>query len=403
METRSKIIEVRPSAVRVGPPADPVVRLHRPGPGSLLTAIAGSLVLFALVFWRFETVAWAAPASLAPVPSAPEAEAGAQEGTLLLPDERSTVELFRHASPSVVHVTNLALQRSRFNRNVTEIPQGTGSGFLWDDQGHVVTNYHVIHNATGVAVTLGERRYEAKVIGESPDHDLAVLELEDPPRSGLRGLSLGTSRDLSVGQNVYAIGNPFGLDQTLTTGVISGLGREIRSLSQHRIQDVIQTDAAINPGNSGGPLLDSSGRLIGVNTAIVSPSGAYAGIGFAVPVDEVREVVPQLIRYGRVTKPGLGVYLMDEGLAARLRLGGVGILEVVEGSAAEQAGLRSARRYTDGTVSLDEILAVDGKDVSSRTDLYDILDERRVGDRVQLKVRRGSEIDEIPVTLQAIR
>ena len=399
MDARDTIVQGAPSAERVGRPLERPAA--RPRTASVLSAVAGSLTLFAMVFWRFESAAFVTPASLAPL--ALPALSGAQEDTELLPGERSTVALFRRASPSVVHVTNLALQRSRFSRNVTELPQGTGTGFLWDDKGHVVTNYHVIHNATGVAVTLGERRFEARVIGESPDHDLAVLELVDAPRRGLRGLSLGNSRNLLVGQSVYAIGNPFGLDQTLTTGVISGLGREIRSLSQHRIQDVIQTDAAINPGNSGGPLLDSSGRLIGVNTAIVSPSGAYAGIGFAVPVDAVREVVPQLIRYGRVTKPGLGVILMDDRLSARLQLDGVGIEEVVEGTAAERAGLRSARLYKDGTVTLDEIMAVDGVKVSSRTDLFDILDEREVGDRVKLEIRRGNKLAAVLVTLQAIQ
>jgi S1-C subfamily serine protease len=405
MDPQETIVEVRPRAVRGGAPVERAPA--RPRGASLIWAVAGSLALFALLFCRFETAAFAAPASLAPVSLAPVSLVGAsvplQEGADLLPQERSTVELFRRASPSVVHVTNLAHQRSRFSRNVTELPQGTGTGFLWDDKGHVVTNYHVIHNATGVAVTLGDRRYEARVIGESPDHDLAVLELEGAPRRGLRGLSLGSSTNLRVGQNVYAIGNPFGLDQTLTTGVISGLGREIRSLSQHRIQDVIQTDAAINPGNSGGPLLDSNGRLIGVNTAIVSPSGAYAGIGFAVPVDAVREVVPQLIRYGRVTKPGLGVILMDDRLSTRLRLTGVGIEEVVEGTAAARAGLRSARLYNDGTVALDEIVAIDGTKVASRTDLFDILDEREVGDEVRLQVRRGRKVTEVPVTLQPIQ
>ena len=392
------------------------LRRIEPGPrvraASLLWALAGSTALFGLLLWRFDIAAWAAPsavsavAPVAPVARAAPAALSPQEGAELLPGERATVDLFRRASPSVVHVTNLGLYRNRFNRNVTEIPRGTGTGFLWDAEGHVVTNYHVIAGAPGssskVIVTLRDRQYQAKLIGHSEDRDLAVLELEHPPE-GLRGLSLGSSENLRVGQSVYAIGNPFGLDQTLTTGVISGLGREIRSLSDHKIRDVIQTDAAINPGNSGGPLLDSHGRLIGVNTAIMSPSGTYAGIGFAVPVDAVREVVPQLIQHGRVTKPGLGVYLMEDRQAASLGLSGVGIEEVVGGTAADRAGLRSMQIFRDRTVALDEILAVDGVRVSTRTDLFDILDQREVGDRVELQVRRGNEVALIPVRLQAIR
>ena len=264
----------------------------------LLLAIPLSLLLFVAVFWRLGSSSFAAQGR-APMASAVAELADFEPLPLdlldqLLPAERGTVELFHHASPSVVHVTNLALVRaSRFSRDVTQVPQGTGTGFLWDERGHVVTNYHVIANSEQLHVTLGTQTYEADIKGVAPHRDLAVLKLKHAPVSKLRGLKQGRSTDLLVGQRVYAIGNPFGLDQTLTTGIISGLEREIRSVSGHKIHDMIQTDAAINPGNSGGPLLDSRGRLIGVNTAIVSPSGAYAGVGFAVPVAAIARAVPR--------------------------------------------------------------------------------------------------------------
>ncbi len=399
MDSQYRTVDVRPSSVRVEPVAVEPRRAHRPV--SLLFALAWSVALVALVFWRFESASWSepgAPAEAAPLLSVQES------GDELLPAERATIEVYRRASPSVVHVTNLTLARtSLFSRDVTALPQGTGSGFLWDERGHVVTNYHVTRGAELVHVKLGDRKtYEAQVVGEAPHHDLAVLKLQHAAWRGLQGLEVGRSEGLRVGQSVYAIGNPFGLDQTLTTGVISGLGREIRSLTGHKIDGVIQTDAAINPGNSGGPLLDSHGRLIGVNTAIVSPSGSYAGIGFAVPADVVREVVPMLIRDGRVTRAGMGVELLDDRESAALRLDGVGIRQVHDDTAADRAGLRSLRRYRDGSYAVDEILAVNGKAVRSMVDLYDILDGREVGDEVQVRIRRGRNETEIPIRLQEI-
>jgi S1-C subfamily serine protease len=217
----------------------------------------------------------------------------------LAEDEKTTIAIFRQASPSVVHITTLALRQDAFSLDLFQIPRGTGSGFVWDQDGHVVTNYHVIQGADAARVTLADQSsWTARLVGAYPDKDLAVLMI-DAPKNRLRPIPVGTSHDLQVGQKVFAIGNPFGLDQSLTTGVISALGREIESVTRQTIKDMIQTDAAINPGNSGGPLLDSAGRLIGVNTAIFSPSGAYAGIGFAIPVDEVNRVVPKLIRHGK--------------------------------------------------------------------------------------------------------
>ena len=322
----------------------------------------------------------------------------------LAQDERSTIELFERVSPSVVYITNLAVQRSPFSFNATATPQGTGSGFLWDDQGYVVTNFHVVQNAEAVAVTLADQStWDAQPVGVEPDKDLAVLKI-DAPVNVLRAIEVGTSGDLQVGQKVFAIGNPFGFDQTLTTGVISGLGREIESVTRRPIEGVIQTDAAINPGNSGGPLLDSAGRLIGINTMIVSPSGAYAGIGFAVPVDVVNRMVPQLIRSGKVSKAGLGIRPGEDYMVRRLGTEGVVVLQVSPGSAAEKAGVRpmrydSRRRLVLGYI----IVAIDDKPVNELKDLFRILDSYDVGDVVKLGVRRPDGRAELEVTLQELR
>lgn len=323
----------------------------------------------------------------------------------LAPDEQSTIELFHAASPSVVHITNLAvgLQRDRLNMNLLQIPQGTGSGFIWDGDGHVVTNYHVLEGASAARVTLYDNStWDAEFVGAAPHKDLAVVKI-DAPRDLLKPIAVGESANLQVGQKAFAIGNPFGLDHTLTTGVISGLGREITSVTGRPIQDVIQTDAAINPGNSGGPLLDSAGRLIGINTAIYSTSGAYAGIGFAVPVDTVNRIVPQLIRHGRVIRPGLGVSIFDDSVTRRLGLEGVLVRNVAEGSAAEKAGIQPTRSDGQGGYVLgDLIVAVDGKPVENTTDLYRLLDTRSVGDRVELTIQRGTRELVVPVVLQAL-
>jgi S1-C subfamily serine protease len=230
----------------------------------------------------------------------------------LADDEQATIELFKAVSPSVVHVTNLGVERVPFSLNAQVVPRGTGTGFIWDENGFIVTNYHVVDGASAVRVILSDHSsYESTRIWGYPDKDLAVIRI-DAPKAKLKPIAVGTSQDLQVGQKTLAIGNPFGLDQTLTTGIVSALGREIESASGRPIQGVIQTSAAINPGNSGGPLLDSAGRLIGVNTAILSPSGTFAGIGFAIPVDEVNRLVPQLIAYGKVAPPH-GVAQGDEG------------------------------------------------------------------------------------------
>jgi S1-C subfamily serine protease len=318
----------------------------------------------------------------------------------LLDSERHTIDLFEAASPSVVYITTVAMQAGFFSRNVAEIPLGTGSGFVWDDKGHVITNYHVIQNADAARVTLADRStWEARLVGRAPEKDLAVLEI-DAPREALRPLALGTSHDLRVGQNVYAIGNPFGLDQTLTTGVISALGREIESVARIPIRGCIQTDAAVNPGNSGGPLLDSAGRLIGVNTAIFSPSGASAGVGFAIPADEVAWVVPDLIRFGRVERPALGVELAPTQVARRLGIEGALVLDVVPGSGAAEAQLRPTRRTRLGGIELGDIIVeIEGQAVRSSGDVALALERRKAGETVLVKVRRGRRELEVPVRL----
>ena len=307
----------------------------------------------------------------------------------LAEDEKSTIELFRNVSPSVVYITSIAVERDFFSFRALEVPQGTGSGFVWDENGYIVTNFHVIQNAQAAEVTLADGSvWKAALVGYEPDKDLAVLKI-DAPKNLLPPITVGTSSDLEVGQKVFAIGNPFGFDHTLTTGVISGLGREIESVTRRPIQGVIQTDAAINPGNSGGPLLDSAGRLIGINTAIVSPSGAYAGIGFAVPVDIVNRMVPQIIRFGQVQKPVLGMNFVEDHVVRRLGAEGILVGTITPGGAADKAGLRPTRRDVRGRIVLgDLIVAVDGKKVSEVNDLYRILDSHDIGDTVKLTVRR---------------
>ena len=322
----------------------------------------------------------------------------------LAADEKATIELFEKSRDSVVFITTKALVRDFWTRNVFSVPRGTGSGFIWDDAGHVITNFHVIEGASEATVKLSDGTdYKAGLVGASPAHDIAVLKIgtgfKSPPP-----VPLGTSHDLKVGQKVFAIGNPFGLDWTLTTGIVSALDRSLSDESGS-IEHLIQTDAAINPGNSGGPLLDSAGRLIGITTAIYSPSGASAGIGFAVPVDTVNRVVPQLIRHGKYIQPGLGLELderINERLKAILHVDGIFILRVTRGSAAERAGLKGAKVTRDGdVVPGDIIVAVGGKPVETVGKLYARLDEYKVGDAVKISVMRDGKSLDLDVTLQA--
>ena len=320
-------------------------------------------------------------------------------------DEQATIQIFERASPSVVFITTRQRVRDLWTRNVFSVPRGTGSGFVWDNRGHVVTNNHVIEDASEAMVRLNDgRSYRAVLIGASPAHDLAVLRINvsfdlPPP------VPVGTSDNLKVGQKVFAIGNPFGLDYTLTSGLVSALDRSLEEANGTVIEHLIQTDAAINPGNSGGPLLDSAGRLIGINTAIYSPSGAYAGIGFAVPVDAVNRVVPQLIAEGRYLRPSIGIGV-DEDInrlvTERLGIDGVLVLRVTPGSAAEAVGLRRTQVDSRGDIIPgDMILAIGGEDVDSVGSLLAALDQRQVGERVKLRVWRDGRELEVPVVLQA--
>ena len=319
------------------------------------------------------------------------------------PDERATMTVFERATKSVVFIANTAIQRDLWSFDLLEVPQGSGSGFIWNKQGHIVTNFHVIYGANAIKVTLADRsEHQAKLVGADPDHDLAVLQIQASDGM-LEPLAVGSSQDLRVGQKVLAIGNPFGLDHSLTTGVVSALGRTIKSMSNRTIEGVVQTDAAINPGNSGGPLLDSAGRLIGVNTQIVSPSGAYAGIGFAVPVDTVNRIVPELIKHGKLIRPGLGVSLVPDAMARRWGIKGLVIGKVSRGGAAERAGLKGARETSSGRIELgDIVVGVAGKPVTTIDELMDVLEHHKVGDQVAVDILRGNRREKIMVTLQAV-
>lgn len=322
----------------------------------------------------------------------------------LAADEQSTIALFENSRDSVAFITTRQRVMDAWTRNIFSVPSGTGSGFIWDDNGHIITNYHVIKGASEAIVRLADGRdYKAALVGTSPAHDIAVLKVGlgfERPMPVL----LGSSRDLKVGQKVFAIGNPFGLDWTLTTGIISALDRSLPGEGGRIINDLIQTDAAINPGNSGGPLLDSAGRLIGINTAIYSPTGASAGIGFAVPVDTVNRVVPQLISRGKYIRPAMGITVdgkLNDRLTGMMDVSGVVILGVSRDSAAEAAGLKGAIVSSDGEINpRDIIIAIDNEPIDSVEKLMSIIDEHAVGDTIQVKILRKEQELEIPVTLQ---
>ncbi len=358
------------------------------------------LAVASLVGVFFVRQSWVGSASLNDPRASPRPIANRGD---LMPQEKATIALFRQASPSVVHITTIAVQRDLFTLNLYQIPEGTGSGFVWDTNGNIITNFHVIQNADAAQVTLADQSiWKARVVGAAPDKDLAVLRI-DAPANRLSPIPVGRSKDLQVGQSVLAIGNPFGLDQSLTTGVISALGREIESITRRPIQGVIQTDAAINPGNSGGPLLDSAGRLIGVNTAIYSPSGGSAGIGFAIPVDTVNRIVPELIRSGKITRPGLGVQIAEDQIAQRLGVTGVLVVDVAPKGAAAKVGIRPTRRESSGRVRLgDIIVAVDGKKVESSNELYLTLEKYKIGDTVAVSLLRDGKSVQVKVVLEAL-
>lgn len=366
-----------------------------------LTLTLVALTLF-LLFQIRENRRWQAKLAEAAPPAAPQAPVlrppppPAARG-----EEVSATAIYKRVSPSVVAVANNALvRRGFFDFQLYEVPQGSGSGFVWNRKGHIVSNYHVVHQANTLTVTFPDgTRYDAKLVGVAPDYDLAVLKIDAPPEK-LNPIDLAPSRELEVGQQVYAIGNPFGLDTTLSSGIVSALGRTITSMTERKINDVIQTDTAINPGNSGGPLLNGVGKLIGVNTAILSPSGAYAGIGFAIPSDTVSRVVPQLIEKGRVTRAGLGVQFLPDHVTARAGLKGVAIYAVFDDTPAATAGMEGIGVSRLGELVFgDLITAVNKKPVGTVEDLQAILDTRHPGDKISLSVTRGNKTRDLTLTL----
>lgn len=322
----------------------------------------------------------------------------------LAADEKGTIDLFERSKDAVVFITTTQRVREFWSRDIFTIPRGAGSGFLWDDKGHVITNFHVIAGAAEARVRLSDgKEHTAALVGASPMHDLAVLRIDTAIKR--TPLPLGTSSDLKVGQKVYAIGNPFGLDWTLTTGIVSALDRSLKGEDGGAIEHLIQTDAAINPGSSGGPLLDSAGRLIGVNTAIYSPSGASAGVGFAIPVDTVNKVVPALIAKGKYTRPSLGIMVdqrLNDMATSRMGIKGVLVLGVQPGSGAAAAELVAANFSKDGSfVPGDIITAVEDKQIDSVQGLLSRLDDFQIGENIRLTILRGDKHMERKVQLQA--
>ncbi len=375
-------------------------------PARRLAALAAVFV-FGLVIGQVVPPRRPDPRSTAPADRQAEATLVAARDVPPVPaelgdDERRGIEVYRRASASVVHISTTAVRRIFFD--VYEVPQGAGTGFFWDRAGHVVTNFHVVEGGTNFTVTLSDHsEWDAEVVGVGPEKDLAVLRI-DAPKDKLVPLELGSSGRLLVGQRVLALGDPFGLDQTLTVGVVSALGRELRSPAGRIIRDMIQTDAAINPGNSGGPLLDSLGRLVGVNSAIISPTGSYAGIGFAIPVDAVRRLVPQIIEHGAPLEPGIaGVHWLNDRQAQSFGLEGAVVQEVEPGSQAarlgiEGIGIDSRNRYVLG----DVVVAIDGREVRTADELRDAFEAKGAGDKVVLTLRRGRGERELTVELRAL-
>jgi S1-C subfamily serine protease len=312
--------------------------------------------------------------------------------------EQTIVAIFQKVSPSVVQVVG----RQAGGDSLSEDSEGvqSGTGFIWDGAGNIVTNNHVVSGTNGIVVRLASGEVmAAEIVGTAPNYDLAVIRLRNPQKLP-SPVAIGSSADLKVGQFAFAIGNPFGLDQTLTFGVISALRRRLPTSSGHQISNVIQTDAAVNPGNSGGPLLDSSGRVVGVTTAIISPSGSNAGIGFAIPVDIINKVVPQLIRDGKVPTPGIGIVAASEAAATRLGVEGIPILRTLPDSSAARTGLRGVNAST-GTLG-DVIVSVNGKPVRRLSDLTDELEEIGVGHTAKIGVLRGNSTETVDVPVADI-
>ncbi|WP_133130055.1 S1C family serine protease [Legionella yabuuchiae] len=314
----------------------------------------------------------------------------------LLPDERNTIEVFQKASPKVIYVHRIKTVVNGA-AELLHIPSGAGSGIIWDNKGHVVTNFHVIAGADNLAVSIGNHTFSAKVVGAEPRKDIAVLMLEsrkalDLVRS-VQPFEIAHTDHLLVGQKTIAIGNPFGLDHSLTTGVISALGRQVPGIGGVTIREMIQTDASINPGNSGGPLLDSAGRLIGLNTLIYSQSGSSSGVGFAVPADDISRLVTQIIEHGRVKLAGIGIQRVEPNTAAKLGVKkGILISEVLPKTPAAAAGLKGTYRDSFGRIHLgDIIIGLNGQSVGNYDTLYNLLSKIKVGDEITLTVLRNDK------------
>ena len=365
----------------------------------IVALVSGLFAVAGFAFFERVVVERIQPAGIAFTEEAP---AGITNPAVA-PDEQNNIEVYRKLSPGVVNVHSTSYSRDFFG--YAQPREGSGSGSVIDQAGHILTNHHVIEGATKVAVSFGgQKNYAATVVGRDPDTDLAVIKLVEMPREGLTVIPLGDSDRLEVGQKVLAIGNPFGLDRTLTTGVISGLQRPIRARNDRPIEGAIQTDASINPGNSGGPLLDSHGRMIGINSQILSPSGASAGVGFAVPVNIAKRIVPQLIRSGQVRRPKLGISSRDVAqLRDRIELPvseGVLIWQVASGGPAANAGLRGLTQTENGDVEIgDIIVGMDGEKLDNADDLYRLLDKHEIGDVAQVQILRNGRRTTVPVRL----
>lgn len=365
------------------------------------------LIVLAFSFlFKANLIKGPSPALAEPPPQASAASiAPLNESHALLQDEVNNIDIFKKRSPSVVFVNNVQTQRDFWNMIEEDIPVGAGTGFVWDDKGHIVTNFHVVQGSDKVSINLKDgTTLEAKIVGLYDKKDIAVLKV-DPSKIKTDGFSnhIADSSHLQVGQKVLAIGNPFGLDQTLTTGVISALDRTMPSIGGVTIRDMVQTDASINRGNSGGPLIDSAGRLIGMNTAIASPTGVSAGIGFAVPSNTIVRIVNQIIKSGKVTQPGLGIGFVPTNVSRAYRINGVVVQQVQPGSGAHKAGIQGLRRGTNHRIELGDIItAIDEEKIEDYDDLYNILSNKKVGDTVKVTTQRDGKKRTVDVTLSEI-
>jgi S1-C subfamily serine protease len=352
---------------------------------------------------------WAS--SVAVLIAAKASALGAEIPAWFTADERVYATVYANVAPAVVNISNIQFRNRSmfFDFESQEVPAGTGSGFLWDEDGHIVTNYHVVQ---GTEMGRGKimvsfrngKTAPAKLVGTEPRKDIAVLRVQIPDELNARPIPVADSSEVMVGQLAIAIGSPFGLEQSLTRGVVSALGRAIPGVGGPTIRDVIQTDAAVNPGNSGGPLLDSRGFLMGMNTAIYSRSGASAGISFAVPSNTIRRIVAQIIKYGRVKQPGLGVQLFKDEVAESLGVEGVVVMSVAKGSGADLAGLKGTKRNQNGEIVWgDVIVRVNNSAVSNYDDLYNALEKHQIGEDVEVSVLRGRQMKKLTIRLGEVQ